>query len=332
MKIDHEENMALNFVSIIDKMDAILEKWSHHQLTLMGRVLIVNTLCESLFVYKMNVLRDLPMSMIEDIESRIYKFIWKGKKARIAKATLKTAKKHGGLRLFDPKNKQKALKLTWVKVVQQTPFFEFCFWENMKITKFPNIFECNVHSKDVVKICDTSNFWGQILMHWCEFTYHEPNDINSILHESIWYNSHIKQNGALIFNTECYEKGVRFIMDIHDDQEVDGLLSYANFQTKYKCKLTWLGYEGIKKSIPELWKFLLAAPPMYDPMQFVSSMDRILQQPKILKYVYNVLIDNNQCVHKYSNRWHQTEHLCFNEDRYHESFSHNYKTTSIVKL
>ena len=51
-------------------------------LTLMGRVLVVNTLVESLFVYKMCVIEILPDSMYNIFHQKILNFVWRGRRAK----------------------------------------------------------------------------------------------------------------------------------------------------------------------------------------------------------------------------------------------------------
>ena len=63
----------------------------------MGRVLVVNTLFESLFVYKLSVLNDMPEELINRVETMVDKYLWMGNKAKIARTTLQSSKNYGGL-------------------------------------------------------------------------------------------------------------------------------------------------------------------------------------------------------------------------------------------
>ena len=54
-------------------------------------------------------------------------FLWQGKRAKIAMSTLQTAKNKGGLRLFDIRKKQTALKIQWVKRITEDMHFKQCF-------------------------------------------------------------------------------------------------------------------------------------------------------------------------------------------------------------
>ena len=74
-------------------------------MTLMGKVLIINTLMASLFVYKLQVLPILNDVMVKQIESIFTDFLWKGKRAKIPLGTMQKAKHEGGLGLVNIKFK-----------------------------------------------------------------------------------------------------------------------------------------------------------------------------------------------------------------------------------
>ena len=82
---------------MIGKVEAVLNSWKHRRLTLMGRVLVMNTLVKSLFVYKFSVLLELDEDIVNSIQSLIWNFVWRGKHAKINFELLKRPKEHGGL-------------------------------------------------------------------------------------------------------------------------------------------------------------------------------------------------------------------------------------------
>ena len=93
------------------KTATILEQWKHRQLSLEGKILIVNTLIASLFVYKMTVLPTMPDCYIKEIYALINKFIWNGRKPKITLAQLQKNIDCGGLKLVKFENKDAALKI-----------------------------------------------------------------------------------------------------------------------------------------------------------------------------------------------------------------------------
>ena len=77
------EMTQMNLQPLIPKVKAVLQCWQHQNLTLMGRVLVINTLVESLFVYQFSVLSQLDLDILHQIQTDIWHFIWKGKGAKI---------------------------------------------------------------------------------------------------------------------------------------------------------------------------------------------------------------------------------------------------------
>ena len=89
-----------NFEEIINKMNSICKNWYNRQLTLIGRVLVANTLLSSLFVYKMLVLVDMSADQLKTAERILVDFIWKGKSPKIALKTLRCTQKQGRIEII----------------------------------------------------------------------------------------------------------------------------------------------------------------------------------------------------------------------------------------
>ena len=86
----------LNDEEMITKIKGILTKWKSRQLSLLGKITVVNTLKASLFVYKMTVLPTIKDKYVEKIDKLIQAFIWDNKKPKISKQKLKCNKRDGG--------------------------------------------------------------------------------------------------------------------------------------------------------------------------------------------------------------------------------------------
>ena len=117
--ISNEEILNKNYEVTIEKVKRVLGSWENRNLTLMGKVQVVNTLVASLFVYKMMVLPCIPTTIVKRIENIIREYIWNGKKSKIAFNTLQLPKQEGGLNLVNLTKKDCALKATWPQILYQ---------------------------------------------------------------------------------------------------------------------------------------------------------------------------------------------------------------------
>ena len=147
LEIANDGGVELNYESAINKMERILDAWAWHPLTLLGKVLVVNVLCESLFVYKLTVLPNIPMVQKNRILQLMKNFLWSGKRARISLDTLCVSKASGGLRLWDLNKKEQASKISCIWRLRQSPLFELCFFDHVDIPNWENMFQCNISKK-----------------------------------------------------------------------------------------------------------------------------------------------------------------------------------------
>ena len=219
----------------------------------MGKVLIVNTLCESLFVYRLTVLPNLDEVMIKKLESVINGYIWGNKRARIAGETLKCDKACGGLRLFDIRRKQVALKAGWIPKIMNDDFLWNCFHSS---TRLPSscktwIFKCNLSPNSINSLCDTADFWGQVWEAWCNHSYKKPATLDDILHMPIWLNEHIRVAGKPIKWERAWAAGIVNITDLLDERNEDGF-KHIN-QLPDGCMTQWQ-YNTLKSAFPREWK------------------------------------------------------------------------------
>ena len=81
---DTRKVLQLNYSELIyQKVPSILALWARRNFSLFGKVLIVNTLVASLFVYKMTVLPLMPQEYITKLNQCFTNFLWNNRKPKI---------------------------------------------------------------------------------------------------------------------------------------------------------------------------------------------------------------------------------------------------------
>ena len=103
-----------HFECILKKTEATLRLWEVCDLSLLGKIDIVNTLVGSLYVYKMQVLQTTSDSNMAKINDMIQDFILNGRKPKLKMSQLVQNKNSGGLKLVDLKTRDKSLKINWI--------------------------------------------------------------------------------------------------------------------------------------------------------------------------------------------------------------------------
>ena len=94
----------------LSKASSILENWYYRDLTLIGKVLVVNVLVASLFVYPMQSLVNPTKDFYNCFNKMIEKFIWGNKRPKLPLEILQTDYCFGGLKLVNLEMKNMSLK------------------------------------------------------------------------------------------------------------------------------------------------------------------------------------------------------------------------------
>ena len=314
----------LNYKKTVEKMESTLENWAKRPLSLMGKALVINTLCESLFVYKMSVLCDIDRNTITRIHKCINKFLWNGKRARIARDTLSTAKKCGGIRLFSVLEKQKALKANWIIRALKDDFFKEILFDHINIPQTNWFLKTNIHPKDASKFFKKKDFWSEAFTHWCEITFVEPQSFQEIVNQTIWFNSHVKIKNSPIFFRNFADVGIVTVGDIYNPDQPDGLCTLGELNNKFEVSLNWLQYAQIKRALPRIWIAFLKGPRE-------EVLKEVEVTGKLVNTFYRIQINSDRHLTKYAKRW-EVDQLTIDIDLYKKCFSNLYVMANSTKL
>ena len=315
------EEGEVNWDYVVNKVRKTCNNWWNRNATLMGKILIVNALMGSLFVYKMTTMCDLSKDRIVFIEKILREFIWGGKKPKISFEMLKKDKCDGGLRLVDLSAKQKAIKVSWI-FKDLDPFLSMCLYEALDQKLGELIWRCNLDPKDATKVFSEKNFWVDILKAWCELNFKKEVTQGEIENQIIWLNSHIKREGKPFVWHHWIEKGI-FIM---------GDLVHENGSKKSaeELNVNWLELRSLWECIPAEWVEERNTPIIRKTEK--TLYEQLLQCKTVSRHVYKKFIKDPTAILKYKDRWGNEEGICFAEEEYRKAFVAMYAITHVTKL
>ena len=320
---------------IIEKMQNISQTWYHRRLTLMGKVLLINTLMASLFVYSMAVLPGLTTNQLNKITQIIHDFLWgKGVRAKIPMKVLIRKKFEGGLKLVNFSSKLDSLHFKWIKILENSkcmqeyvydliiPKLSFCLWD------------CNLSAQDAELHVVTHSFLSDLFIAWCRIHHHKPQTAVDVKGQIIWGNSWIRCRGTILTPPlEVWNQGIKTIEDLLDEEEC-GWLTWENFKLKFPNSISWLEFYQIIRSIPREWITILGQGRYLDAHKLLTAKD-IIDHKKPTGLIYNEVINNfYDDVHfqNYANKWAQYLNCDIPMDKYQKYFKRVYSVTTITKL
>ena len=272
----------------IAKMQQIAQTWHYRLLTLMGKIMIVNTLMASLFVYKMAVLPDLGKHQIDKIDQIIHKFLWGGKKKGSYKLDiLRNPKKHGGLKLVNFETKQASLKLQWVHKIVSTPEMSYIY-SYLVPSLGDLIWKVNLKETHVYWLIPEHSFWRNVLIVWCKYHYQDAFCGEEIRNEILWCNSQILIAGKPVYNESCVKAGLLYIDDVLD--ESGEYLTYDELLTNFPGSIGWLEYNQLKAAIPKTF-LMLATNNLFEVNESRFCTADLVGKSKPVKYCYNRILE-----------------------------------------
>ena len=94
-------------------MKVKLNLWLSRDLTLHRKTLLAKSLGVSQLVYTASML-PVPTTIIKNVQSELFSFLWKNKKDKIKRAVIYQPPKEGGLHFVNLATMVKSLRLAWI--------------------------------------------------------------------------------------------------------------------------------------------------------------------------------------------------------------------------
>lgn len=285
---DIQEMQRLNLVPIFVKMHNVLSIWRRRGLSLMGKVVVVNSLVASLFTHVVTVLDLLDDIYLKEYDKLVKEFLWNGKSSKMRLLTLHNSKQYGGLGLVDLRSKDIALKTQWVAKCKR-----FSTLQSLADYFLPIGYnwQHNVSVRDVKKMHINSTFWRDVLKCWASFSYQSRDSAllkNKILRMPLMYNSAIRVGGGILTPVNAHFLG-NFITIQDLFRKTPNELSLLNFQEILnqvgQNKVIAFRISGVSKALSPLW--IKCVKGMASPPSSALGYDFSNIPKKITTIVYN---------------------------------------------
>jgi hypothetical protein len=191
---DEEACNKLNFESKMQKCKQVLAMWQGRNLTMQGRSQIIKTFIISQFLYTTSSIT-IPLKYIKEINSLIFKFIWKSKREKIKRLVLQKDKGCGGLNVPNFASMVEASRISWLNKyisgtnhVWKTLFEAFLQMAGFdpSILLFSNYDVSWLRTRTIVP-----DFYLEVLSLWSEVD--NTSQIDKI--HFIWYNKNVLIQG-----------------------------------------------------------------------------------------------------------------------------------------
>ena len=318
-----------NYNKALDKVACICKMWSGRSLSLIGKVLIVNVLCISQFLYKFQCLPSPSKSVVDKFQKIIRSFIWSGRKPKISLNRLQQDFEHGGLKLVDLKIKDKSMKIALMMKAIQTDSLSAHIIQEIMQVPVHDIPTCNIESSDLKRTSKGSQLQYDMCKNWCELNYQKPAGLQDLVLQPLWYNSNIRVANRPHHVRKSIMSEIKTVQDILHHSGNRWLTRQEVNQKYPTVQFTFMDHATLISAIPKIWLRLLTI----NSNKKESLHTRLNKNNKHSKLAYSEFISKIPSVDdKYRYKWEQLLNIELLNNAWTDNLIRTHKLTLSTKL
>ena len=206
---------------------------------------MIKSLILSKFTHLFLALPNPPGDFQKHLERKLYKLLWNNGPDRISRKNIVKNIQAGGLRMVNFSVFITTLKVSWLR--RLIMFSDSDNWSTLSRINLNKLFSLgDSYIKRVIS--DLRNpFWKHILESWVQYIRSfKIDNLVKVIYSPLWGNSLINRNGNYIIN-EWYNKGIRNVIDLVDENGVFYQLSISNVTKKIWNTWNLLGLYAINQ-------------------------------------------------------------------------------------
>ena len=320
--VDHDDIIRLNYTELMEKAESTLLQWHNRNISLHGKVLVINTLVMSLFIYRMMVLPRMPKNMCKKMNELFNRYLWGGKRPKIKLDVLQQSKQQGGLNLTNLEDRDSAIKITWLQVLEEdrkTAEIAYAAMGNPAQSLKELIWSCNFHWQDVQVMLPKSNtFWKEVMEAWAKLNFDTSNEAHE---QIIWCNSFVRINQSPVFWPKAFQKGLIYIFQLYPrGEEITERVAKEQYELNFLERLMLL------QSILTQWRNQGYAPLVRSSTQY----EKLKEKRNLAGHAYAKLRENRYPDQPFL-QWAEDLSLEPEYDDYIQAFKNIYVASNIPK-
>jgi len=322
-----KETTEINYQEALEKMKSTIDLWNKRKMSLAGKICIIKTMITSKLVYCMNNLASPNEDYWKEVERILYKFVNDGKPDKIKRNILIGPHECGGYRMLDIGAQNTAVKLNWAKRLINTDGV----WKEHTLSKLPldikYLLRCNIKYTDLPFKLTKGSLWEEFWIKWCEQNYvDEIKDLETVLNQNIWFNSHIKVNEEIVHYKRWETAGIRWINQLTTEtgQNISRFLTKEELETQIKSKIPYLQYYGLIDSIPKSWRKIIIRPEddEDEDIEDYKLIDQMVDSTSSTKLIYNKIVSGKCELPKQQlNKWRAQLHTLASDSQILSAYS-----------
>jgi hypothetical protein len=332
-----DANREKNFKSRIEGMETLTKIWARRNLSMKGKLTIINSLLIPKLIYPCTIL-DVPDEIVQQASNVIRTFFWNWKRPKIKVDTLVRNIVKGGLKYPCIDCKIKSWRTIWavraIRLEDKKPL-----WTRIVNALLPKgltityLLKCKPTVASLEKWAPKlPTFYKRIIENWTtvkgNIKYITKDTIKK---ECLWLNRDISVKNVPLYCTNSLQHGIYYVSDILNDQ--NEFLSLIEINQKFGTNLTFLDLLRIRLTLPHKWKEILQGDgeDLKDDEIKYNRFNN-LKTLKTKSIYWEILEENHDCVSPSNIHINWTNYFSLNEEQMQKVYTLPYEVTRWTKL
>ena len=288
--VDLEKMINDNYETKLHHLEKTVTLWEKRSLTPLGKITVIKTFMMSAFNHLFIMLPNPDKSVIDKINNIMLSFLWNRKPSKIKQSIIVKEYGEGGLKMINLMAFIEALKSTWIRRL----LISDCKWQIFikQYIQIEKLTGCGMNYVQETVTHVPNKFWKDVLLSFRNLNKKMILNVENVLKSPLFHNENIKIDGTSIFFKPWFNKGVKYVNDLGDDN--GDFYTQADFSMKTGIKTNFLQYNGLIKAIKQYLKHIKIDITFKETTPFIpSTICHILKHGKGSKDMYQILNKNN---------------------------------------
>ena len=236
-----------NFADKLNQCRTICNDWRNRNLSLKGKVTIINSLMVPLLLFPCSVTH-VPAKVFRKFKKVTNVFLLGSGVNRVAHDTMCLSIDQGGMNLLDLETMFKATTVQWVKRFCHDDCQKWTLYLRDLVKSKGSLFDVFLEKNRKRYRQIQSPFYKKLFMIWSEMYCREPDSVLEFQNDSIWNNDYVLTRGEHFNWTHWMDAGIRQFRDILNEK--GKLLTHIEIQERFGIKCDFLAIGRIKSAVP----------------------------------------------------------------------------------
>ena len=210
------------------------------------------------------------------------------------------------------------MKISWLKIAKQDKQIASIMYNQIGTEIQEDLWRCNLSPVHVCELFEES-FWRDVLRYWSQLNFQKT--VDNPKSQMLWLNSHILIEGKPVIWMKQYNKGLKTIAHLYDDERLISVRkAYENFG------LSWMEFHMLVSAIPMGWR------KNHDELHQVTLYDQIISTNQTVRRVYVKLQNDRGLLQEKYVTWRSRFEDQIDYEEFIRAFTDIYSITNIPKL